>query len=39
LEAYPVDEYFIDIGIPDDYARAVRELPQYELPEMPAHLN
>lgn len=28
-EAFTVDEYFIDIGIPDDYARAQKELPKF----------
>ena len=27
-QGFTVDEYFIDIGIPDDYARAKKELPQ-----------
>lgn len=27
-QAFMTDDYFIDIGIPEDYARAVRELPQ-----------
>jgi D-glycero-alpha-D-manno-heptose 1-phosphate guanylyltransferase len=26
-EAFAVDDYFIDIGIPEDYLRAIRELP------------
>lgn len=26
-QAFAVDDYFIDIGIPDDYARAVKEFP------------
>jgi D-glycero-alpha-D-manno-heptose 1-phosphate guanylyltransferase len=26
-EAFAVDDYFIDIGIPEDYSRAVKELP------------
>ncbi|NBV06471.1 MAG: D-glycero-beta-D-manno-heptose 1,7-bisphosphate 7-phosphatase [Proteobacteria bacterium] len=27
-QAFTVDEYFIDIGVPDDYVRAQKELPQ-----------
>ncbi len=27
-QGFTVDEYFIDIGIPEDYARAQKELPQ-----------
>jgi D-glycero-alpha-D-manno-heptose 1-phosphate guanylyltransferase len=26
-EAFAIDDYFIDIGIPEDYSRAIRELP------------
>jgi D-glycero-alpha-D-manno-heptose 1-phosphate guanylyltransferase len=27
-QAFPVDDYFIDIGIPEDYSRAQQELPR-----------
>lgn len=30
-QAYISDTYFIDIGVPDDYARAQTELPQFAL--------
>lgn len=29
--AYPFDGYFIDIGVPDDYARAQQTLKQYDV--------
>ncbi len=41
VRAFPVDGYFIDIGIPEEFDRAQRELPQYctALRDLPGSAN